>query len=693
MSWLIDKWLGRRATPPAAALLLGRSETGQHADRQAELGNILALQQRYADAENAYRLCLLADATHSSGRIGLARVLAQTGRPTEALLTLAQISPDSMGYFDAALVASEVHRSLDRMDQAILALERCTTKPDCPEIVALELIRCHQLAGHPEPAIEFAQHWLSNAPASRQVEHFLGTLLATIGRWGDAEAVFVHLLRAHPDHAVALNELGDVQRRLGRFDEALENFQLAVHHDPASTNARVNLITELDRAGHASDARRESAALLKQAPENAGAWFWEGKLADQENEIERAAGAYAKAAAISPGTASIWTNLGLVRLRQGNNHDAIACQRRALTIAPLDAAVHLNLGFALQSAGDLNGALGSYAQSRKLDPSDGLTLLHEAIAQLTAGDFAHGWDGYEKRWLRETALTRQPGAPLWNGAPLSGKRLLIWGEQGLGDQIMFASCIAELASAASECVIECAPRLAVLFQRSFPTCRVVAGASQQDLDKLCAACRFDVQSPMGSLPRHTRRASDQFPQHHGYLIPKLESQLAWRTRLAKLPGKLKVGVSWIGGAPITRKHLRSHTLASWLPLLGLTEIDFISLQYTDCHEELAAVQQAAGIKIWHWRDAIDDFDQTAALVSQLDLVISVCTTVVHLAGALNVPAWVMTPATPEWRYLNQGTHMPWYGSVLLFRQTKPNDWTEVIHTIQIRLAGEVAQRM
>ena len=518
-------------------------------------------------------------------------------------------------------------------------------------------------------------------------------MLAAIGRWGDAEAVFAHLLSAHPDHAVALNELGEVQRRLGKFEEALENFELAVHHDPASINARVSLITELDRAGHASDARRECAVLLEQAPENAGAWFWEGKLADQENEIERAAEAYARAAAISPGAASIWTNLGLVRLRQGNNHDAIACQRRALTIAPLDAAVHLNLGFALQSAGDLNGALASYAQSRKLDPSDGLTLLHEAIAQLTAGDFAHGWDGYEKRWLRETALTRQPGAPLWNGEPLNGKRLLIWGEQGLGDQIMYASCIGELAAVASECVIECAPRLAVLFQRSFPTCRVVAGTSQHDLDKLCAAYRFDVQSPIGSLARHTRRTSDQFPHHNGYLNVETASQLAWRARLAQLPGKLKVGLSWIGGAPITRKHLRSHALASWLPLLELTEIDFISLQYTDCQEELTAVQQTAGIKVWHWQDAIDDFDHTAALVSQLDLVISVCTTVVHLAGALNVPTWVMTPATPEWRYLNQGTHMPWYGSVLLFRQTTPNDWTKVISTIQNRLAGELAQRI
>ena len=661
----------------------------QDARIQSELGTFFASRQQFKEAEGAFRASLAINSMHAPGITGLSRLLLQRKRIAEALQAITPLLPTGIERPEATILASEIYCALGRLDDSIHLLESCVCEPAYPESFAVALATCYEQVGRRAAAIELVQRWLSQNRGSSAMRRLVGELLGRDGRFEAAQKALEQVLLDEPRNSAALNSLGEIQRSLGRYDEALENFQLARHQDSSLAPARVNLIAELVRAGHIDEARLETAELLTREPENSDGWYWEGNLADRANEIDVAANAYERAVSISPDSASCWTNLGLIRLRQGLGLDAIACQRRALEIAPNSAAVNLNLGLALQSAGDIPGAIDCYMASRNFDPNDGITSLHIAIARLTAGDFALGWDDYEHRWLRETASQRWPRPPQWNGEPLNAKRLLIWGEQGLGDQIMFASCIDEVAAHAAECVIECNPRLAPLFARSFPKCKVVAGTSQADLDQLCSKYEINLQTPIGSLPRAVRRSMEQFPRHTGYLVPSTEAQQKWRARLAALPGKFKVGISWIGGAPVTRQRLRSQALASWSPLLRQTEIDFISLQYTDCAKELSHVRHELGVNISHWQDAIDDFDQNAALVSQLDLVISVCTTAVHLAGALNVPTWVMTPASPEWRYLNHGTEMPWYPSIILFRQSTPNDWTGVIGRINTRLAEKL----
>ena len=674
----------------AQAILKMHPAVSRDARIQYELGAFYASRQQLEGAERSFRTCLEIESMHAPARIGLSRLLLQLRRFAEALEEIAPIATAGIEQPEATVLASDIHCAMGRFDNAIQLLKCCVGQPACPDAIAVVLATCHEQAGQRAAGIELAYQWLTPNPCSTPMQLLLAEMLGRDGQPARAQQTLEQVLGKEPRNAIALNSLGGIQRTLGRHDDALESFQLARHQDPSLSIARINLIAELVRAGHMDDARLETAALLEREPGNSDGWFWEGNLADRADEIDVAAKAYEKAVSISPGSASFWTNLGLIRLRQGLNPEAIACQHRALEIAPHSAAVHLNLGLALQSAGDIPGAIDCYIASQDIVPNDEITLLHIAIARLTAGDFARGWDDYEHRWLRETADKRRPRLPRWNGEPLRGKRLLIWGEQGLGDQVMFGSCIHEVSVQAAECVIECSPRLAPLFARSFSDCKVIPGGSQADLDQLCTMYQIDLQTPIGSLPRAVRRSIDQFPSHTGYLVPSTEARQAWRARLAKLPGRLKVGISWIGGAPVTRQRLRSQALASWSSILTLSDIDFVSLQYTQCAEELSSVRTKLGVNISHWQDAIDDFDQTAALVSQLDLVISVCTTVVHLAGALNVPAWVMTPASPEWRYLNRGTGMPWYPSIVLFRQSKPNDWADVIGGVKTRLAAHLA---
>ena len=194
-----------------------------------------------------------------------------------------------------------------------------------------------------------------------------------------------------------------------------------------------------------------------------------------------------------------------------------------------------------------------------------------------------------------------------------------------------------------------------------------------------------MQCPIGSLPLYFRRERADFPHHHGYLQADRELVALWRERLAALGPGLKVGISWQGGTHKSRRPVRSLPLAQWLPILQLKGAHFVDLQYTDCRTELAELAAASGVRVHSWDEVRADYEQTAAAVTALDLIVSVCTAVIHLGGALGRPVWVMAPFSPEWRYGIAGDGMPWYPSVRVFRQPAYGEWDAVIGTVAQRL--------
>ena len=187
-----------------------------------------------------------------------------------------------------------------------------------------------------------------------------------------------------------------------------------------------------------------------------------------------------------------------------------------------------------------------------------------------------------------------------------------------------------------------------------------------------------LQIAAGSLACRFRRSAAEFPQHQGFLKADPASVAAWRTRLAALGPGRKIGLSWQGGVGFTGRKRRSLTLEQLLPILRLPGIQFVNLQYTEVREEMRALESRHGVKVHHWQEAIDDYDQTAALVAALDSVLTVCTAIVHLTGALGRPALVMVPFGPDWRYGASGERMIWYPSVRLLRQRRIGDWSEVL---------------
>jgi tetratricopeptide (TPR) repeat protein len=354
-------------------------------------------------------------------------------------------------------------------------------------------------------------------------------------------------------------------------------------------------------------------------------------------------------------------------------------------LQPGNPALHDLRGAALQELGRLDEAMAGYERALALDPGYVHARYHRGLLRLLRGEFALGWEDYELRRIDvHSALhpsTTPTGLPYWDGSPLDGRAILVRREQGLGDEIMFASLLPELSAGAGRVMLECDARLRGLFARSFPGIEVLGEAPP-------ASLRADVETGSASLARYLRRDAADFPSHGGYLAADPARVSRWRQRLSALGGGPKVGISWTGGVRRTRRALRSIPLRQWGPILAAPGMHFVSLQYTE--GAAAELQEAAalhGSSAHHWPEAIADYEETAALVCSLDLVISVCTAVVHLAGALARPVWVLAPLSPEWRYGFSGAAMPWYPSARIFRQGADAQWAPVIDAIGTALRG------
>ncbi len=474
-------------------------------------------------------------------------------------------------------------------------------------------------------------------------------------------------------------------------------------------------------AGEMEAARPLYEELLRRDPDNPDVAYQLGVIYGRTNHLQAASALLERVVAMRPHSIDVLNALANVAWLQCRWRDAEQLFRRALEIQPGTVALWSNLGLCLHDAGRLEMAAQALQRALEIDPGHLDALLNsatvdidlgqldtgEAILQkalqidprfaeahallgqlrLQRGDFGAGWPEYEWRFRCADAQTgRDDALASWDGRADVKRNPVIYAEQGLGDQIMFTSCLPDAIARTGHCVMECDPRLVGLFARSFPQATFFAHDPKSGKGWASVGARPDCQTHLGSLPALFRKQWTDFPRHEGYLKPDPARIAFWRERLADLGAGLKIGISWRGGVPRTRHALRSIPLREWLPLLALQGHNFVSLQYGECRDEIAEVASRSGIELPHWQEALDDYSETAALVGALDLVISVCTSVVHLAGALGKCAWVLVPVCPEWRYLGAGDRMPWYPAVRLFRQQTLGEWQPVIATVRDRLA-------
>ncbi len=538
---------------------------------------------------------------------------------------------------------------------------------------------------------------LSNAPQQRGADptaasaaYQAGVAAFNAGDFIAAARCFGAAIEARHDDARAYDYLGLSHLKQDHLEDAADCFVMATHFRPEYPEAFYHLALVAQRRGAHRDAvaSLERATALRQ--DYADAHNALGASLLELGDVERAAAEFEQAIAAQPDFAFAHNNLGYVLLRDlGDYERGIAHIETALRLAPHDPGAWCNYTMSLSHQGRLDEAIVICDRLLAARPDMHEARLNRALAALRLGRFAEAWPDYEARKLvRSNYIPRAFPFTEWRGEALVGKTILAYAEQGLGDEIMFASCLPELIARAGHCVVECSPRLEKLFARSFPDAVVHAGGqAERDQRWLSSLGRVDYQVAIGSLPAYFRRQRADFPAHQGYLHAGAGQTARWRERLRALGSGLKVGISWRGGMASTRRELRSMQLLDWLPLLKTPGCDFVSLQYGECGAELVALAGQHGFAAHHWPQAIEDYDETAALVAALDLVISVQTAVVHLSGALGRPAWALVPAVPEWRYQQSGETMPWYPGVRLLRQPQLGDWQPVV----ARAAQDLAQ--
>lgn len=522
-------------------------------------------------------------------------------------------------------------------------------EPDARELRerAVEAAR----AGALERARSLLERAIALDPAVADAHSDLGNVHQLLGDRSAAERCYAAALERDPAHAPALSNLGTLLAARGARAAALDCFRRAVQADPGSAQALRNLV----------------------------AWAPADRVPEAEIELlETLTGRL-------PDNAPALAALGQLRIRgRFDAAPALDALTRALALGHRDADTLAAQGVALHELGRFDEALQAFDAARAADATHVVARFHRAITLLTLGRFAEAWPDYELRLLSEDRPRRDFAFALWQGEPLDGETVLVHAEQGIGDEILFASCLPEVIAAAGRCVVDCAPKLAPVFARSFPAA-VVHGGRQTDPVDWALALGIDVQVPIGSLPLWLRTRADAFPRHDGYLKADPVKIARWRERLAALGPGAKIGLSWRGGTARTRAERRSIPLAELAPLLREPGRHFVSLQYgAEARGEVERFAAESGLRVHHWPEAIDDYDETAALLCALDGVVSVCTAVVHLAGALGCRVWVATPRVPEWRYGAEGERMPWYPSVRLIRQ-RTDSWAPVVETIGGRL--------
>jgi hypothetical protein len=400
--------------------------------------------------------------------------------------------------------------------------------------------------------------------------------------------------------------------------------------------------------------------------------------------------------------AAPYLNIAAAYKQEHNDEKALEYYNKALAESEKNPpeGVNKDKAFALHGIGSLYVNAGQPAlcklwsdRALAVDPDDRHALWNKGLAHLELGEWEEGFKIYDTAGFdpggvmpTERKLKTYGGLPKWDGTP--GQTVVTYGEQGVGDEIMFCSMLPDLMK---DCkvIIDCDGRIEKMLKRSFPDAEAVYPTSDLKAPfPWKADHKIDAFVPMGSLGRHYRKRAADFPKV-AYLKADPEKVDIWAKHLETLPKALNVGISWAGGLKKTRFDKRTIILEHMSPLLQTKGVNFISLQYHNwAAQECATVGSKLGVPIYHWGDAISDYEDTAGLLMNLDLVITVNTSLHHLAGSLGVRQWCLTPMYCAWRYGVSG-ESPWYGNCTMYRQKKDGDWKHVIDRAAHDLAGMV----
>jgi tetratricopeptide (TPR) repeat protein len=545
----------------------------------------------------------------------------------------------------------------------------------------------HHQAGRLDEAETLYRELLADQPDHPDALHYLGVIALQGGNGDEAVRLIGRSLELAPANAGALNNLGQACEALDRPVEAEDAYRRALAIVPGDAQANVNLGDLLASRGDFAAVAECLEAALKHVPDDPYLFVNLGTARQACDDLVGALAAFERAAAAQPDFTEAHYNLGRVLQDLDRPGDAVASYERALALQPGYGPALVNLGLAHLDCGRPDDALAFLRRALEGDPENALAHFNLGFALLKQGQLGEGWDEYEWRLQIETRErwgVRDFPQPLWKGENLAGKSLLVWGEQGVGDEILFAGMVPDLAAAGAEVTVDCDKRLMALFERSFDGVRCIGKKNPPLAEALSPD--FDFQIPSGSLSRWLRRDFESFPGRASYLAADSLKTSALRDKYGS--GNLLIGIAWHSknkreGLSMREAPNKSMALADLSPLAAIDGLTFVDLQYGDTVTERAAFADQTGVTVIHDADVdqMADLDAFAAQVAAMDLIISISNTTVHFAGALGVPCWVLLNTMPLHCWMRGREDSPWYPSLKLFRQQRDGDWAGVIERV------------
>ena len=580
-----------------------------------------------------------------------------------------------MASIPQALAVAHEHHQSGRLREAEriyrLILEK---QPDHPDVVRLLGVVALQV-GKYEAAVELLGRALTLRPDFPEACTDLGLALQGLGKLDDAHAAHRQALALKPDFPEAHNNLGLALHAQGKLDEAVSAYEKALALRPTFPLALNNLGSVLQAEGKTQEAVGVHQQAIAQDPNYAEAHYNLGLALQAQAKFEEAEAAYGRALVIKPRYVEAYNNLGIVRQHQGKLEEAITAYRTALDLKAEHVEAHNNLGLALQALGRLDEAVSSFDRAVHLKRDYVDASVNRAHCLLLSGDLRRGFIEYEARWRRKDIFVPTFAQPVWDGSELPRGTILLHAEQGFGDTIQFVRYAPLVAERVGRVLVECDPAL----------CRIVASVPgvERVIPRGEDLPDFDAHVALLSLPRIFATTLETIPSRVPYLRPPPSGVVLtspadnWR----------KVGIAWSGRPEQGNNRNRSCPLTQFLRFRKTSDVVFFSLQKGSQAEDLAQLE--GQLIVEDLSGKLTDLAETASIMKQLDLVITVDTSVAHLAGALGLPVWTLLSFAADWRWLRERNDSPWYPTMRLFRQPKPGDWDSVFTRVVQEFKGRL----
>ena len=501
------------------------------------------------------------------------------------------------------------------------------------------------------------------------------------GKLQQAADGYLEILGDHPDNTDALFMLGVMSARTRRLDLAAEYFLETIKTDPAHIGAYYNLGNVYRDTGHLDEAFRCYQKVIQLNPGHTEAYINLGIICRARGRFHEEIRCYEKAIQLNPRSAEAFFNLGHAFFDREQFDKALACYEKVTLLNPSFHHAYMNLGMVLRIRGRHEEALSCYQKAIQLNPENADAHWNMANVHLLTGNFELGWKEYV--WLWKTTdckkQRREFSQPIWNGFDMKGRTILLYAEYGFGDTIQFIRYAPLVAERGARVIVECQRELVSLLQGCEGIEKVIPqGEKLPD---------FDFRCSLMMLPVVFNTSLDTIPKKIPYLTANTALAEKQHTRLLNDTSRMKIGIVW-SGVSTSKKFCSLETFA---PLAQLKGVSFYSLQKGEAAKDI--LNAPKGMQLYDCSDEMNDFSDTAALIENLDLVISIDTSVAHLTGALGKPAWTLLPFLPDWRWLLDREDSPWYPTMKLFRQPSLGDWKSVIDKVMGNLRSLIRERV